>query len=613
MCGIVGYTGTFEAQPLLLEGLRRLEYRGYDSAGVSVQDASGALRSEKQQGKLAELRAALDARPLAGHCGIGHTRWATHGKPSQANAHPHGSADGRIAIVHNGIIENYRALRAALEADGIVFASETDSEVIAHLAARAYQGDLVEALRAALAQAEGSYAVAAVCADEPGVIAAARHGSPLVLGSAPHGYFLSSDILGFIGNTPEACYLNDGEFCRLAPDRCEVRRTDGTAVPVAFHTIRVSTEEAEKEGHPHFMLKEIHQQPDVIRHLLAAYVTEDLDGIAFPDFDALSARLDGVKRVTFVACGTAWHAGLAGKYLVEQWGGLPAAVEFASEFRYRRTVLDDSVLVIAVSQSGETADTLEAARKAMQAGAPVFAVVNVPGSTLDREADGAVRLLAGPEIGVASTKAYTAQLVAIMLFALYLGRRTGALSQEDLRARLAELAELPVQVERALEGKAQIEAVAASPICREASHAMFIGRGLNFPSALEGALKLKEISYIHVEGYAAGEMKHGPIALVTDHIPVVAIAVQDDAVYAKTRSNIEELRARGGVILAIGTEGDNGLQEIAQAFIGIPACPAELSPVLVAIPLQLFAYYVACALGHDVDQPRNLAKSVTVE
>ncbi|MBI1320983.1 MAG: glutamine--fructose-6-phosphate transaminase (isomerizing) [Candidatus Hydrogenedens sp.] len=613
MCGIVGYTGSHEAQALLMDGLRRLEYRGYDSAGVAVQSAEEPVQVEKQLGKLAELRAALEARPLGGTAGIGHTRWATHGRPSQANAHPHTGGGERFAIVHNGIIENYRALRHELESAGVAFQSETDSEVLAHLIARAYQGDLARAVRQALKQAEGSYAVAAICADEPGVIAGARHGSPLVLGRAPHGFFLGSDVLAFIGETSEACYLNDGDSFRMDAAGCEILRADGTSVVPEFHTVTVSAEQAEKEGHPHFMLKEIHQQPDVIRHLLAAYVADEQDAIDFPDIRGLEDRLDGIQRVVFVACGTAWHAAMVGKYLLEQWSGLPVSVELASEFRYRHTVLDGSVLVVAVSQSGETADTLEAARKAAQAGAALLAIVNVPGSTLDREAHGAIRLLAGPEIGVASTKAYTAQIVAITLFALYMGRRRGALSAEQLAEWIRALDALPGQVERALSDKAQIEAVAAEPICRTASHAMFIGRGYNYPSALEGALKLKEISYIHVEGYAAGEMKHGPIALVTDHIPVVAIAVQDEGVYGKTRSNIEELRARGGVILAIGTEGDTSLKEIAQAFIGIPACPAELSPVLVAIPLQLFAYYVACMLGHDVDQPRNLAKSVTVE
>jgi glucosamine--fructose-6-phosphate aminotransferase (isomerizing) len=611
MCGIVGFTGNGPALPVLLEGLSRLEYRGYDSAGIALEHA-GALHCVRRPGKLSMLREAVAVDGLPGHCGIGHTRWATHGAPTERNAHPHLDATTRFAVVHNGIIENYQALRDELSEQGVAFRSDTDSEVIVHLVARAYAGDLRQAVLAVLPRLEGSYALAMVAADEPGLIVGARHGSPLVVGQGDDAYYLASDVLAFIPFTDRAAYLEEGQVCVLRPGGCAIIARDGAEHEPRFHPVAYDRAHAEKDGYAHFMLKEIHQQPEVLLRLLAAYVTEDGARVTLPSVEGAALPLQGIQRIVIVACGTAWHAGLVGKYLIEEFARVPVELALASEFRYGTPVLDAATLVIGVSQSGETADTLEALRLARPLGAPVLSIVNVAGSTIDREAQAAIHLLAGPEIGVASTKAYTAQITALALFALHLGTLRGALSANDCAARLDELRAVPAQQSEILRNIDAIEAVAGKPRYYQASHAMFIGRGYNFPSALEGALKLKEISYIHVEGYAAGEMKHGPIALVTDRIPVVSIAVQGP-VYAKVLSNIEEIRARKGIILAIATEGDHAIDRHSDDVLRVPASPHWLSPLLVALPLQLLAYTIAVTLGRDVDQPRNLAKSVTVE
>ena len=610
MCGIVGYTGSLPAIPILIEGLARLEYRGYDSAGVAVSEAGGML-CVRRPGKLNELRHAVAGLQNASTCGIGHTRWATHGAPTERNAHPHLDSTGRFAVVHNGIIENYQTLRAKLEEAGVSFASDTDTEVIVHLVARAYQGDLAATVASVLARLEGSYAIALTCTHEPGVLVAARHGSPLVVGRGEGAHFLGSDVLAFISFTDEAAYLEEGDLVRLTPDLA-LRLRDNTAVPMAFQRVDSERAQADKDGYAHFMLKEIHQQPGVLRHLLAAYTEANQSDIAFPGLKDFDFSVRSLRRVVIVACGTAWHAGLVGKYLIEEFARLPVEVALASEFRYGDPVLDAETQVIGVSQSGETADTLEALRLARAGGARVLSVVNVAGSSIDRESEASILLLAGTEIGVASTKAYTAQIACLGLLALRMGHERGMLDKDTLALRLSELRALPAKMEAILSNLTPIQRVAEQPRYYQASHAMFIGRGYNYPSALEGALKLKEISYIHVEGYAAGEMKHGPIALVTDRIPVVSIAVQGP-VYGKVMSNIEEIRARKGIILAIATEGDRAIEKHSEDIIHVPECPYWLTPILVALPLQLLAYQIAVTLGRDVDQPRNLAKSVTVE
>ncbi len=609
MCGIVGFTGEDTALPILLDGLRRLEYRGYDSAGVATA-ASGALHTCKNPGKIAALTAKTETQPLPGGTGIGHTRWATHGGPTEANAHPHFDGDCGIAVVHNGIIENYRELRAALLAEGVCFRSETDSEVLPHLFRKHYRGRLLDAVRAALDEVQGAYALAVICADEPGVLVGARQGSPLVVGIGDGAHYLASDVQPLLPHTRQVIYLGTGELCELTPDTCHLETLAGGVVPLRIETAGQDEAAADKAGYPHFMLKEIHQQPAVLERLLGAY-TQD-DRVVLPELGGIAEALPAIRRIQIVACGTAWHAGLIGKYLIETFARVPVEVDVASEFRYRNPVLDSDTLVIPVSQSGETADTLEAVRLAKAAGAMVLGVINVPGSSIAREADGLLYLQAGPEIGVASTKAYTAQIMVLALFALQVAALRGMMDAKAVAQHLVEMRGLPGKVQWAIDRAPAIEAIARLPRYAQARNAMFIGRGFNFPSALEGALKLKEISYIHVEGYAAGEMKHGPIALVTDGIPVVCIATQGP-VYDKLASNIQEIRARNGHVLSIATEGDAEIAEVSDDVIHVPPCTDAFSPLVVASPLQLFAYYVALALGRDVDQPRNLAKSVTVE
>ncbi len=604
VCGIVGYTGYRDAVPVLIEGLRRLEYRGYDSAGVAVSCEDG-LRIVKRAGKLGVLVESLDG-VARGHCGIGHTRWATHGRPSDENAHPHTDCAGSLAVVHNGIIENYEELREWLRGLGHVFRSETDTEVLPHLIEHFYAGDLLAAVREAVRLVRGSYALAVLCRENPGFLVAVRRDSPLVVGLGRGENFVASDIPALLPYTRRTYVLNDGEMVAVTPEG--VRIFDAQARPVHKDVFEVTWDaaQAEKGGYPHFMLKEIYEQPKALRDTLRGRIGAD-GAVALRD---VPEEWAGAKKVHITACGTAYHAGLVGKYVIERLARLPVAVEIASEFRYRQPLVDRDTLVVVVSQSGETADTLAALREARRCGAPVLAVTNVVGSSVAREADATCYTWAGPEIAVASTKAYTTQLAVMYLLALWLARRRGTLSAELEREVVAGLARLPAAAERVLTGGDRLREVAGEIARHE--HVFFIGRGLDYAVAQEGALKLKEISYIHAEAYAAGELKHGTLALITDGVPVVALATQE-TVLEKMVSNVKEVKARGGWILGVAMEGCRAAQTVADGFVPLPRVHELLAPILTVIPLQLLAYHAAVARGCDVDQPRNLAKSVTVE
>jgi glucosamine--fructose-6-phosphate aminotransferase (isomerizing) len=612
MCGIIGFVGKGDAVPVILGGLRRLEYRGYDSAGLAcLQD--GGLQLRRAVGKLDKLVQLVAEQPLSSNLGVGHTRWATHGRPNEANAHPHLSSNGRLAIVHNGIVENYLALRAELQAQGVSFRSDTDSEVLAHLIERALAGGtgLAEAVRAALRRVEGSYALVVLSADHPKSLVAARLGSPLVLGLAPQSHYVASDVPALLEHTRDVVYLDDGEVAELDGSAWRVTDLDGRPRVKQMQRVTWDPIQAEKAGYRHFMLKEIFEQPRAIEDTLRGRIAKTAGDVHLEEELGLdSAAAAGWERLLIVACGTSWHAGLVGKFMLESLAAVPVEVDFASEFRYREPLVGKGVLVVGISQSGETADTLAALRLAKQQGATVLAVCNVVGSTMTREAHATLYTHAGPEIGVASTKAFTAQLAALALLAVWLGRRRAVLSEERAREVLTHLREIPSRMLRCLEQEPAVKALAER--IASGRDLLYLGRGVNYPLALEGALKLKEISYIHAEGYPAGEMKHGPIALIDEALPVVAIAVQGK-VHDKTVSNIEEARARGGQILAIVTEGDRSLEGKVAAQFSVPACEELLSPLLVSVPLQLLAYHIAIKRGCDVDQPRNLAKSVTVE
>ncbi|AKU92141.1 glutamine--fructose-6-phosphate transaminase (isomerizing) [Vulgatibacter incomptus] len=610
MCGIVGYVGSKEAATLLVEGLRKLEYRGYDSAGVAVLSSNG-LEIARAKGKLANLDALLARSPISGTTGIGHTRWATHGKPSDENAHPHRFE--KVAVVHNGIIENHIALRDELRAAGHEFASETDTEIFAHLIARelaAGAASLGDAVRSSLESVRGAYALVVTSEDHPSEIVAAKNASPMVLGLGEGENFVASDVPALLSHTRQVIFLEEGEVAEISADRIRLTDLAGKEKTRAAQRIDWSPVMAEKGGHKHFMHKEIHEQPRALADTLRGRFSEDEGDTLVGEVDLDRRTLETVRRITILACGTSWHAGLVGKQLIERLARIPVEVDLASEFRYREPVVDGSVLALAISQSGETIDTLAALREAKRLGARTMAVCNVLGSAIAREADDVLYTHAGPEIGVASTKAFTTQLTALALLAIRLGRLTGHLDAEAGRRWLAALRELPTKVEKALEGEAKVVEVAHAIL--QARDVLFLGRGPQAPVALEGALKLKEISYIHAEGYAAGEMKHGPIALIETDLPVVVIATKD-ATYEKTIGNIEEVRARGGKVVAIVTEGDTHVRSIADHVIEVPDCVPLLMPVVTSIPLQLLAYHVADLRGTDVDQPRNLAKSVTVE
>jgi glucosamine--fructose-6-phosphate aminotransferase (isomerizing) len=610
MCGIVGYVGQHDAVAAIVPGLRRLEYRGYDSAGIATV-VDHALVVRKTAGKIRDLEMLIAADRPAGAIGIGHTRWATHGRPSDANAHPHVDCQSNVAVVHNGIVENYRELRKTLAADGHRFRSQTDTEVIAHLIERYRPMGLAGAARRAAQELRGACAVACIAADAPDTLVAFRRGSsPLVVGYGRGEMFVASDVPALSGKTRDILVLEDGELAVLTPDGLTVCTLDGASVRRAPNAVDIDGEAAEKSGYPHFMLKEIFEQPEAVRNTMRERV--DLDGpdIRVPELGLKDRDLVSLNRMCFVACGTSWHAALVGKYLVEEFARLPVEVDLASEFRYRKPIVDSRVLTVPISQSGETADTLAALQEAMRQGSRAVAICNVVGSSLAREADGVLYTRAGIEIGVASTKALTAQLVAVTLLALKLGQARGFADPALVHQVLKGLAELPDLLSGVLEQSHAIRRVAEHVVDRD--HVLYLGRGLNYPLALEGALKLKEISYIHAEGYAAGEMKHGPIALVDRHLPVVAITPRGST-YEKMVSNLEEIKARDGFVIAIATAGDDDVAARADLVLSIPPSLEWLQPILVAVPLQLLAYHVGVLRGCDVDQPRNLAKSVTVE
>ncbi len=607
MCGIVGYTGAERAQGILIEGLTRLEYRGYDSAGVAIQEG-GALEVVCRKGKVGELSRTLEGFDLKGTCGIGHTRWATHGKPSEVNAHPHTSCAGDIAIVHNGIIENFAELRDELMARGHSFASDTDTEVVAHLVEEAYDGDLRAAVADATARLVGAYGLAVVCDREPGTIIVTRKDSPIVVGRGAEGSYVASDMIAMIDATRDVVVLADGQTARLTAEGIEYFDEAGEPIEPTVTHVDWDIDMAEKGGHPDFMLKEIYEQPRVIRDTLAGRLVSG--ALAIDELDMTSEELDLVDRVYVIACGTSYHAGLIAKNLIEAWARIPCEVEVASEFRYRNPIITPTTLVVAVSQSGETADTLAAIRDARVKGAKVFGITNVVGSPVARESDGVIYTKANKEIAVASTKSFLGQVASLTLLALLLAQAKGGLTTAQIRLLFSELADTAEQVEAILEDTAAIDEAALA--CKDATSALFIGRGMGAAISYEGALKLKEISYLHAEAYAAGEMKHGPIALIDEGFPVIAIATKSP-VYDKIVSNLQESKARGAMIVAVATEGDEDIRKHADHVIYIPKVRDAFSAITASVPLQLFARAVAVARGCDVDQPRNLAKSVTVE
>jgi len=608
MCGIVGYVGHRDAAPILLSGLARLEYRGYDSAGIAVQNGKG-LVVQKLAGPLANLRKLVGEHPVHGTSGIGHTRWATHGAPTSGNAHPHTDCSGRIAVAHNGIVENADALRAQLESEGHRIQSETDTELIAHLIEAAEGDVLEERVARALRRVHGTYGLLVASSDEPGKLVVARRGSPVLLGVGTGEYFVASDASALLEHTRAVVYLNDGDVAVVTPEAYSVRDERAIVQTRPVDAIAWDADAIELGSHPHFMHKEIFEQPATIRDVLRGRLLPDEGTTRLNGLNLTPEQCRAVERVVIVGCGSSWHAGLVGRHFFEHLAGVPVQVEYASEFRYHRHTQMAGTITLGISQSGETADTLEALRLARRAGSRVLGVVNVVGSTLAREADGGVYLRAGPEIGVASTKAFTSQLVALLMMAIHLGRHRG-LSRENGQRIVSELEQLPDAAARALELDDQL-AHAATELA-DARSALYLGRGLNFPVALEGALKLKEISYVHAEGYPAAEMKHGPIALIDADMPVVFLAPKDRG-YAKTVSNMQEVHARGGRLIAFTTEGNGDLGSLAKHQVRLPRVPAMLAPVITSIPLQLLAYHTAVLRDCNVDRPRNLAKCVTVE
>jgi len=609
MCGIVGYVGDEQAVPILIGGLARLEYRGYDSAGVAVlQDEKIEVR--RSVGKLANLRKSLAEKHINGVVGIGHTRWATHGKPSEQNAHPHRS--NGCVLVHNGIIENYQSLKQQLQKEGYKFQSETDTEVVAHLIDKHLQRELklADAVRAATKEVRGSYALAVICEKEPETVIAARSGCPLVIGRTKHASYIASDVMAMLAHTREVIYLEEGDVAAVTKSDIDVSDVNGRKVSRETSKITWDASAAEKSGYPHFMLKEIHEQPQTILDTMRGRYSYETGEADLADIGLTPKEFAAVDRIWIVACGTSWHAGLVGKYLLEEMVRTPVQVDIGSEFRYRDPLVGKNDLFITISQSGETADTLAAAREAKEKGARVVSIVNVVGSTLARESDGVLYTHCGPEIGVASTKAFTAQLTALYLLALHLARVRNVMNAADGKAWLDRLVTLPSLVKRVLGREAEIVAIAKRYYKKR--NFLFLGRGINYPIALEGSLKLKEVSYIHAEGYAAGEMKHGPIALIDRDMPVVVLAPRD-RLYEKTVSNLMEVKARRAPVIALVAEGERELGKTADAVFTIPDTHPLMSPILFTIPLQLLAYHIAVLRGTDVDQPRNLAKSVTVE
>ena len=619
MCGIVGYVGNKQVVPVLLDGLRKLEYRGYDSAGIAVVDERHTLDIRRAEGKLRNLEEAIRLKPLDGTYGIGHTRWATHGRPTEENAHPHRDCTGRVVVVHNGIIENYVQLKERLKTRDHVFVTETDTEVIAHLIEEYLKEDdsFEQAVRRTCRDLRGIFALSIISTDEADTIIAVRQGPPVVIGMGDGEFFVASDVPPILQHTRDVFFLGDGELAVLTRDSVRVTDFDGNSVEPQQQRITWDPIMAEKGGFKHFMLKEIYEQPRAVRDTVQGRVSLDTGRVYLEEMDITPQEFKEFDRVMIAACGTSWHAGLAGKYMLEQLARVPVEVDYASEFRYRDPVINEKTLLVVISQSGETADTIAALREAKGRGAKILAICNVQGSMITREADGTILTHAGPEIGVASTKAFTSQMVALYLFALHLGSLRGALSEEQARDHAQQLAELPVKIEHLLNDSDELEELAKE--FHRATDFLYLGRGINFPVALEGALKLKEISYIHAEGYPAGEMKHGPNALIDERLPVVVVntrAEGDEASelrYEKTHSNIVEVKAREGQVISVLTEGDRMSSTVSDHVIEVPASSDLLSPILSIIPLQLLAYHIAVRRGCDVDQPRNLAKSVTVE
>jgi glutamine---fructose-6-phosphate transaminase (isomerizing) len=614
MCGIIGYIGDKPVVPVLIEGLRRLEYRGYDSAGVAVVNGKG-IELRRSAGKLANLEQVILQEPLTGLYGLGHTRWATHGRPTEENAHPHRDCTGRIVVVHNGIIENYLELKRELQSQAHKFITETDTEVVAHLVEQQWKDDGLEhAVLRAMARLRGLFAIVLMSSDDDQKIVAVRNGPPVVVGLGEGEWFVASDIPAILQHTRNVVFLGDQEMAVVTREGVKFLNLAGQEIEKKPQRVTWDPVQAEKAGYKHFMLKEIFEQPTAVQETILGRVSRDTGLVHLDEMSLTDDDFRAVNKVQLIACGTSWHAALVGKFLIEQLAKVSAEVDYGSEFRYRSPIIDEKTLTIAITQSGETADTLAALREAKGRGSKSIAICNVVGSMATREADGTIYTHAGPEIGVASTKAFTSQLVALHLLAMYIGQLRGTLSEEDRRKHFEQLSRLPKQLEQILHLSKQIEELAA----RFHNHTdfLYLGRGINYPIALEGALKLKEISYIHAEGYPAGEMKHGPIALIDERMPIVAIAPADQ-VYEKMLGNIQEAKARGGTVIAITTAGDDTLWRLldgnTDSIIAIPSMAPELTPIGIVLPLQLLAYYIAVRRGCDVDQPRNLAKSVTVE
>jgi glutamine---fructose-6-phosphate transaminase (isomerizing) len=623
MCGIVGYVGKKRVVPVIIEGLRRLEYRGYDSAGIAVSGNGEGLQVRRAEGKLRNLEEAIRLKPLDGTYGIGHTRWATHGRPTEENAHPHRDCSGRIVVVHNGIIENYIVLKRQLIQEGHKFTTETDTEILAHLVEKYFlqtnngRPALEEAVRKTVRELSGVFALAVMAVDEPNKIVAARNGPPAVIGLGKDEYFVASDVPAILYHTRDLFFLGDGDLAVITPQG--VQLTDFNGHPVVRQVQHVTWDPimAEKGGFKHFMLKEIYEQPRSVRDTTLGRISQETGHIFLDEMGISEGEFKAAKKINIAACGTSWHAAQAGKFMIERLARVPVEVDYASEWRYRDPIIASDTLTMLISQSGETADTIAAQREAKSKGSKTIAICNVVGSMITREAAGTIYTHAGPEIGVASTKAFTGQLTALYLFAMYLAQVRGAISDECARVAGEELTRIPGKLEHLLTRDEETEALAKEYM--RAQDFLFLGRGIHYPIALEGALKLKEISYIHAEGYPAGEMKHGPNALIDEDLPVVIIATRDEKDelsklrYEKTISNLKEVKARSGKVIALATEGDNDIKESADHVLYVPPAPDELSPILEIVPLQLLAYHIAVRRGCDVDQPRNLAKSVTVE
>jgi glucosamine--fructose-6-phosphate aminotransferase (isomerizing) len=620
MCGIVGYVGNKQVVPLIIDGLRKLEYRGYDSAGIAVVNEDHDLEIRRAEGKLRNLEETIRLSPLDGTYGIGHTRWATHGRPTEENAHPHRDCTGRVVVVHNGIIENYLQLKERLRKSDHHFVTETDTEIMAHLIEEylKQESSFEQAVRSAVAELRGIFALAIINADEPDTVIAVRQGPPVVIGLGDREFFVASDIPPILQHTRDVFFLGDGEIAIINRDAVRVTDFEGNSVQPSIQRITWDPIMAEKGGFKHFMLKEIYEQPRSVRDTVQGRISLDSGQVFLDEMSNITeADFKRFTSIKIAACGTSWHAGLAGKYMIEQLARIPVDVDYASEFRYRNPVMDEDSLLLVISQSGETADTIAALREAKELGARVLAICNVQGSMIVREADGTILTHAGPEIGVASTKAFTSQMIALYLLGMYLGQVRGVLSVDEARFHAQELAELPVKLEHLLNDSDGIEELSKEFF--RSTDFLYLGRGINFPVALEGALKLKEISYIHAEGYPAGEMKHGPNALIDERLPVLFINTREEGNraselrYEKTHSNIVEVKAREGIVISVLTEGDSISSVVSDHVIEIPAASDLLSPILSIIPLQLLAYHIAVRRGCDVDQPRNLAKSVTVE